>query len=239
MQAYLVLMIDALSCLADAVRLSTRTREYSVRTLALVLLICLFAHPAEAQRSLSILATPTSFGGEDGHVLQVDSPGDAIEEFFLIETDGLVEFLAWRQPPALFESLGGFQYLTPITTGDVVPGMSFWFIEGDCGLQLMTYMGMVELTVPAGTFMTYQFNVPDSCAAGKQQRFFWADGVGLVRQAEYSSGIFDQAWVLNSHTLNGGSGLFPRAAGNLWEYTAGSVASDQASVGTLKAKFAD
>lgn len=210
-----------------------------MRSIAIVLLLCLIALPAQAQRTMTVLASPTSFGGEDGHAFRIETPGDDTEEFFFIDNaNGLVEFHALRVPPAPFESLGGGQYLVPITVANVPSLPAFAFIE-DCGPSQATYQGMVELTVPAGTYMTYQYNIDDSCGGNVIERMYWADGVGLVRQAAYIDGVLDQAWDLNSVTINGGSGLFPRATGNTWEFVAGSVETGDTSMGTLKAKFTE
>ena len=210
-----------------------------MRILALVLLVCLVATPAVAQRTMTVLASPTTFDGQSGHAFRIDTPGDGVEEFFFTENaNGLVEFYGYRQPPALFEVLGG-QYLVPITTADVPSVTTFAFIE-DCGAAQATYQGMVEITVPAGTFMTYQYDIGDSCNPGYVERMYWADGVGLVRNAYYDDmGGFVDGWNLSSYTINGGSGLFPRAIGNQWEFTEGSVSNDDASFGTLKSRFTD
>jgi hypothetical protein len=69
---------------------------------------------------------------------------------------------------------------------------------------------------------------------------YWADGVGLVRQGHYDDmGKFVDGWELASATINGGSGLFPRAVGNQWIFEEGSVDTETTSIGTLKARFGD
>lgn len=122
-----------------------------MKSIAIVILLCLIALPAQAQRTMSVLASPTNFDGQDGHAIRIDSPGDGVEEFFFVENaNGLVEFHGIRVPPAPFESLGGGQYLVPITTADAQSVTTFAFIE-DCGASQATFEGMVEITVPAGT----------------------------------------------------------------------------------------
>lgn len=211
-----------------------------MRSVAIVLLLCLLTVPAQAQRTMTVLESPTNFDEKDGHAFRIETPGDGVEEFFFIENaNGLVEFHGIRVPPAPFESLGGGQYLVPITTTDVAIVPAFAFIE-DCGASQANYQGMVEITVPAGTYMTYQFNITDSCSAGWEERMYWADGVGLVRQGYYDDlGQFVSGWELTSVTIAGGTGLFPRAAGNQWIFEEGSVDTESSTVGTLKARFND
>ena len=50
---------------------------------------------------------------------------------------------------------------------------------------------------------------------------------------------FLDGWDLSSVTINGGTGLFPRAAGNEWVFTAGSVDTEDGSMGALKARFGE
>jgi len=210
-----------------------------MRTLVLVLLTCLMAFPAHALDRFSIEPLPTSYGGNDGFTLRAESTGESAEEFFLYEANGLVTFGAAREVPDPFEAIASGAALVPIAPVVTPPGGTFPFLE-DCSAQTATYMGMIEITVPAGTFMTYRFDVGDSCTPGAVERFYWADGVGLVRIAAYNEfGEFDDASVLSTYTINGGTGLFPRAMGNEWNFTAGTVETETGSVGTLKARFGD
>jgi hypothetical protein len=210
-----------------------------IRSIAIAALLCLTALPAQAQRTMSVLNSPTNFGGEDGLAFRIDTPGDGVEEFsFVDNANGLVEFYGYRVPPAPFELLGN-QYLVPIKTADAQSVTVFAFIE-DCGASQATYEGMFEITVPAGTYMTYRYDITDSCQPGFEERMYWADGVGLVRQGYYDDmGQFVDGWELTSVTFNGGTGLFPRADGNQWIFEEGSVPVEPTTVGTLKARFTD
>jgi hypothetical protein len=211
-----------------------------MKTLVFAIIACLIALPAAAARTLSIEATPTNLDGQDGHTLSMVRDARPAEEFFLFESNGLVTFHSARTEGGDWSPLGGDAALVPVTTGDVVPAMTFDFLPSGCSLaQEVTYIGMQAITVPAGTFMTYRFDIADVCDPGRTTRFHWADGVGLVREAQYLMGEFVEGDDLTSHTIVGGSGLFPRAAGNLWVYGPASVPNDSKSIGTLKAKFTD
>jgi len=190
-----------------------------------VLVLCfvaVFATAAMASFRLEIYAEDT-LDGQPGYLMESVEDG-ITDDFFVFEEADQVRIFAVR-PAGETEWI----YLTPGTylgpaIGDEI-GASWIFLPDDYGESTCTLEDFESIAVPAGTFNTAECVVrPDVEPDAIAEIMSFAENVGLVQEYWPSDGVKD---VLTDYNIAGGSGYFPLAVGNWWEYDESVVAVSQ------------
>lgn len=91
------------------------------------------------------------------------------------------------------------------------------------GTSTLTCVSVEDAAVAAGTFRGCM-KLRYSCKPKYDADIYYADGVGLVK-AVFTGNYGDAEYELCEYRINGGSGCFPFAAGNLWRYSCSVVPS--------------
>lgn len=169
---------------------------------------------------LTVVADSTLVG-QDGYILLREEPGesDHLANYFMVDEGGHIRFFANREAGAPDWTIhpDGWYFGPPPGAGI---GDSWTTVPGNYGRPSRSTLHAYEtVVVPAGTFdavvcVVHPEAMGDAGPATNNVRHF-ADGVGLVREAwPWISG----ANVLQSYSVVGGSGRFPLAVGNWWEF---------------------
>lgn len=166
----------------------------------------------------------STLSGQDGYLVDIVEPDGVTETLFLYEDSGGVRVLASRQ-----NNVPGWEYYAPDTylapaIGDGV-GTTWTFIPNDFdGTLTATLEGFESLTVPAGPFDTALCIIRrDATPTTDLEVMNFAAGVGLVYEAYVDE---PEEIKLHNYFLAGGTGYFPLAAGNWWQYQVVSPVSD-------------
>ena len=158
----------------------------------------------------------STLAGQPGFLLNIDEPGVPTETLFLYEDAGRVRVLALREDFSPdWEFYAPNTYLAP-AVGEAA-GTTWAFIPNDFdGLLTATLERFGNRTVPAGTFFTALcINRPVSAPGVDLEAIFFAADVGLITEFYFGEG--EHLRLLN-YSLMGGSGYFPLAVGNWWDY---------------------
>lgn len=157
----------------------------------------------------------STMDGHSGYLLDSIEPGWVHETIFVFPEDGHIRIYAIRD-----ESSGEWEYLPAGSliapeTGDQIG--AFWSTLPDDvgGPQTSTLEAFENFTVPAGSFFGAKCvsrPIADPSTFTEVRHF--TQGVGLMR--DFFPG--DGADILESYFIAGGSGYFPLAIGNWWEY---------------------
>lgn len=183
-------------------------------TLAAVILAG-FASPASAYDWRLHCYADSTMDGHSGFLLNSDEPGWVQETIFAFEEEGHIRLFAIRD-----NSTGDWDYLPEGSliapaAGDQIG--AFWStLPDELGRpQTSTLEAFESFTVPAGTFFGAKCvsrPIADPGTFSEVRHF--TQGVGLMRDLFPGDG----ADVLDSYFIAGGSGYFPLAVGNWWEY---------------------
>jgi len=180
-------------------------------------LLIFVALPAASQAfdRIEVYADSTLYG-VPGFLTTIEEAGNPPNSYFLYEDAGKVVVFAIR--------FGGDQvwYGTPLGTYLVPPsgslvGDSWAFLPSRFGEpQTATIENFDHRSTPAGNFITASCAVRvDTDPTHMTGYFSVADGVGIVRSFAMD---YLEVSTLRSYYLVGGSGYFPLAVGNWWEY---------------------
>ncbi len=209
--------------------------------LALVLtgLALLLASNALAQETITVVADST-MDGHAGSIATDVEPGWTTD-FFLFNEGGLIRFYAFRENGApLWTVLPAAEYLVK-TTGMII-GDSWRGPDTDFGQPTTaTVTAFESVTTPAGTFNCARVEFALTNNPSMLDSVFWfADGVGIVRQDFYDlfspqNPVTDRSELV-SFTIAGGSGFLPVTVGNQWNYQT-TVASEKTTWGQLKSQY--
>lgn len=188
--------------------------------LALVL-VTVLATTAMAYSTRLAISSEGTVDGHEGYLMDIFDFGVIEGTFFLFEESGQIRFFAFREDGGPWDMLPPGTYLSPSSSAQI--GASWTFLDDDSGQPSTSHLEAFEaVTVPAGTYNSAKCVVrldeePDSVV----ETMFFVDGVGLVR--EYWPGDTTED-ALTSFHIAGGSGYFPLAVGNWWEYESDAVA---------------
>lgn len=192
-----------------------------------LLALCVLNASADPVLRFEVYADST-LAGQPGYLMHIDEPGAVRETLFLYEEAGRVRVLASRE-----DLQQDWQYYAPDTylapaVGEGV-GTSWAFIpDTDYGLLTATLESFETRNVVAGPFSTATFITrANSAPEFDLEILSVAAGVGLVYEF-----YFDEVPIeLGNYFLAGGTGYFPLAAGNWWEYVLpGTPAPDTPAV---------
>lgn len=212
-----------------------------MRSLSCPLLVALAASvlalPAGADMTFTVTKDST-MDGNAGQLLEVTEPGYPTETFFLFVEDGLVRAYATRD-----NSTGAWQtplipiYLVPSTS--ITAGQTWAFLPtGSAFLTQAEAIKEESVTVGAGTFDCWRVEITAVGSPDDVLAVFWfANGVGFVKQDEFESGASAWKVELESYSVSGG-GYFPLDVGNTWTFLGLEVPNRASSMGDLKSRFA-
>jgi hypothetical protein len=169
---------------------------------------------------ITVVADST-LAGREGYILLREAPGDSdhLANYFMVLDSGQVRFFASREAGAPDWTIFPEGYYFGPPPGAVI-GDSWTAVPGNYGRPSRATLHAYEtVDVPAGTFTAAVCVVhPETMGAegpATNNVMHFAEGVGLVR--EFWPWIYG-AHVLQSYSVVGGSGQFPLAVGNWWEY---------------------
>ncbi len=144
-------------------------------------------------------------------VLNYLEDGDLIvSEFYNLEDDTV--YLKGTQEPsgAIITEHTIFSPMNPAV------GTS-WLGEG---ANLFTVADCLSVTVPAGTFPTFIYQITDTATNELLGSLELAEDIGIV-SVSYINGDDTTRLVLNDYTIIGGEGVFPLEVGNEWNLVEG------------------
>jgi hypothetical protein len=181
--------------------------------------LCLIALPALASAAPILhfeIYADSTLAGQPGFLMNIDEPGASTETLFLYQSAGRVRVLASREDlkPG-WEFYAPNVYLAPALSDG--PGTSWAFIPNEFdGTLTVTLESFGSVEVRAGTFNVAQCIArPDAAPGTDLELLYFAAGVGLVYET-YLDEL--EEIVLQDYSLVGGSGYFPLAVGNWWEF---------------------
>jgi len=183
--------------------------------LALALFIIAgYAASASAYSFRLEIVSSDTVDGHAGFVVSVDEPPDAIEELFFFMESGQVRFYAWREAGSVWEtSPSEVKFLTP--PADAVVGTSWNFLPDELGDQIATLEAFDSITTPAGTFSSAKCVARYIGDSEVNEIAHFASGTGLIREYFVNDQVVDE---LTDFNIVSGSGYFPLAVGNWWEF---------------------
>lgn len=208
------------------------------RIYTLVALVTAFAAVAAADTARFEVYADTTYAGTAGYLLKItDTFLDELENtviesvtFFVVEEAGHVRLVALRDVGVTtWEALPAGYYLSPAAGANI--GDTWPTLGDDFGRDIFSELNAFETTtVPAGSFPTaYCVQKPvdpllEGPPVSETRHFAW--GVGMVREAWPSDGWVD---ALTSYNVVGGSGYWPFAVGNWWEFEGQDASVDAVS----------
>ncbi len=152
-----------------------------------------------------------TMGGNQGYFLFCSSNDTLYETDFMFEESGYVRWYAFEESyQSGFTSLPGGTYQVKIDSLRIGDSWTSWIGEPTTAVVADTE----TITVPAGTFFAYVINhylnsIPDSITG----KMYLVKNVGWVRIIVRGGGV-----DLASYSIAGGSGYFPLAVGNYWNF---------------------
>jgi hypothetical protein len=208
--------------------------------LVLTAIATLLAAPVMADEVWNITGS-ANVSGSDGLVLQIDEVGFPAVELHTFVENGHHRLHAIRDlGVSTWDLITPAAYLTPTTSMSV--NDSWVFLPTDDGESTTATVKAIEsITVPAGTFDAYRVETSLDANPSILDSVFWfADGVGIVRQDYHSTTLpgnpLETRANLTSFSIAGGSGFFPAALGNSWTF-ATAVPLEDSSFSSIKALF--
>ena len=164
----------------------------------------------------------STLAGQPGFLLASDDPSWATETLFAFEEEGHIRIFASRYHGEDIWNFFPEGALISPAPGDGVGASWTTFPDGFGNPATSTLEAFENLTVPAGTLFSARcVHRPDIDPSTINEVMHWVDGVGMI--SDYYPG--DGADVLTSYNIAGGSGYFPLAVGNWWEWDFILVAS--------------
>ena len=190
-----------------------------------------------ANHCLEVTADST-LAGNPGFIVTITEPGFPPESFFVFEETGKIRIFASREAGSPnWDILPGSQYLCQATTMSI--GDTWRFLDDDPGSETVaTVVAQGSLTTAAGTFSIFKVDVAlASDPSTINHSVCFSSGVGIVREEEYFAGALNYRDELFSFNIVVGSGFFPLAVGNQWDYAEINVPVEATSWGAVKSKY--
>ena len=211
-----------------------------MRPIAIVALLAaalFLVQPATADTTWTVTADST-MDGNAGSLLWISEEGFPGVTYFTFEEDGKARAYAGRPDGGDWLVFTNPQYLVPVD--NISAGMTWRFPgDDDSDLRQAEAITLESVSTAAGDFLAWRVDVTrPTDPAGKYSSYWFAPGVGLVRDLEYEN--FVPIWEvdLDSYSVTG-SGYFPTVVGNTWTYVERSVPNAPASVGNVKSRYAN
>jgi hypothetical protein len=205
-----------------------------------VFVVCLaaFGAPALAGQTFEIVADST-LDGNAGFLMQITEPGENGATVFMFEEAGMIRMYAMRAHGFDFWVVfPGGQYICPVSAMSI---NDTWRFLDDEGIEtIATVIGLESITTAAGTFACYTVVVEDINNRGTVLQTLWfSSGIGLVREMDFFEGPTPINWQsdLQSYNISGGSGFFPLAVGNRWDYAEITNPTQATTWGAIKSKY--
>ncbi|MDX2475570.1 MAG: FlgD immunoglobulin-like domain containing protein [Candidatus Krumholzibacteria bacterium] len=188
----------------------------SVRNLILALCLLMLSASSAFAYSFRLEITATgSLDGNAGYILESTDFANPPEELFVFLESGKMRIYAIREAGQPWDYFGPGTYFAPVASAGV--GSTWGFMPDDFGNpSVATLEGIASETVPAGTFNAiWCVGRLVSDPAVIIEEAYFVSGTGLIREYFPADSSTDE---LNSFNVVGGSGYFPLAVGNWWEY---------------------
>ena len=176
--------------------------------------------------------------GHAGWLIQSTSTGGGEMSIFVFEEAEKLRIYAVRENgEPEWDVFGSAQYLVPtvpMSVGDTWPSL-----ETEYGEQTLARAVMQEtVTTAAGQFDCMRVNIERVSEPGIVIETYWfAWGVGFVRDEGYGPEGLEWRDDLTSYTILGGVGYMPAYVGNIWMLGEITVATEPASWGELKSLY--
>ncbi len=196
-------------------------KAFQYIALTLILISGLAGSASAYSFRLEVISTDT-VDGHAGYIVRVDEPPDLIEELFFFEESGQVRFYASREVGLAWETQSSSKLLTP-PVGAVV-GTSWNFLPDELGDQIATVEVFESITTAAGTFNSVQCVARYLGESSVNEIAHFSSGTGLIREYFVKDLVVDE---LANFNIVGGSGYFPLAVGNWWEFEGNVSAVDE------------
>jgi len=192
--------------------------------------------PAQANEIFEMYADST-MDGHAGVLMRTTDNGVIDATLFLFEEAGMIRAYAEREfGSPTWDIFSDAQYITPATSISIDD--TWRFLDEQGSETVATAVAMESITTPAGTFSCYRADVEIVSDPGTVVSSMWvSSGIGLVRQMDFFQSSSPAQFDLQSSNLVGGSGFFPLAAGNIWEFTEIILPVESSSWGAIKAKY--
>jgi len=207
-------------------------------TAVVIVFMSLTGSPALAAQTFEITADST-LNGNDGYLMQITEPGEGGSTMFLFEEAGKIRAFAERiSGSSTWDIFSEPQYICQSTSMTVNDSWRFLDDEGE--ERVATVVTQESITTNAGTFSCYRVDIESATNPGTVITSLWfSSGVGLVREDDFYEGTTPVDWrfELQSFSLAGGSGFFPLAVGNVWQYGEIILPVEFTTWGAIKAKY--
>jgi hypothetical protein len=171
-----------------------------------------------------------------GFFLEVRVDGALDKTHFWFEEGGYIRYYAWKNAGEVeFQLYPEGTYLVKSGSMTIGDSWSSWW-WGEPSVATVVDTQIVE--VPSGTWLCYVVQDSVDTVVGRN---LYCQDLGLVYKVEFD--VEGQVAELASYSPQppGGSGFFPLAVGNRWEYDASPFTGVSTSTtwGCLKAAFAE
>lgn len=205
--------------------------------IAAVVIACLFLgySPSSANETFEIVADST-LDGNSGHIMRVTETGAPVgASFFLFEESGMIRAYAYRidgfTPWML---MPGPQYLCPANSMTI--GQTWRSLDDEGQETVAEVVSQEMVTTAAGTFSCYKVQAEHVNNPGTTIGELWFSlGVGVVKQTDYVPEVWESE--LQVYHIAGGSGFFPLATGNVWEFMDVFSPVQATTWGAVKSKY--
>ena len=188
-------------------------KTFHIFALALGMTIGLASSASAYSFRIDIVSTDT-VDGHFGFVASVDEPPEPVEELFFFMESGQVRYYASREAGSTWETdPSEVRFLTPPEGATV--GYSWNFLPDDLGDQIATIQAFESITTPAGSFSSAQCVARFIVNGSINEIAHFSSGTGLIREYFPNDQVVDEVTDFN---IVGGSGYFPLAVGNWWEF---------------------
>jgi hypothetical protein len=205
---------------------------------AVVVCLAFINSPTLASETYEI----TSLGILDsnaGFNLRITEPGETGSTFFVFEEAGKIRMYAVKVDGEVdWTVFPDAQYLCQATSMSI--NDTWRFLDEDGAETVATVVAQQSVTTSAGTFSCFKVDVELASDLGAERESLWfSSGFGLVRDLDFFVGSVAITWQtdLISHNLAGGSGFFPLAVGNIWDYEETLLPVESTTWGAIKSKF--
>ncbi len=202
-----------------------------------LMLLLIAAAPAMADEVLTVAADST-LAGQAGWVVHSTPSNGSGASIFLYEDASKLRFGANREYGSQeWNIVPTAQYFVPTAPMNV--GDTWTSLATDEGDETVAEVVSEEtITTAAGTFDCLRVDVEMVSNPGVVLESYWfAWGVGFVRNEGFEAGVSDWRDEVSSYTIVGGTGYMPAAVGNTWTLEEIVVPNDGGSWGELKSLY--